>query len=475
MFETHTLTRRDFLRLSAAAATGAVVAACAPAAPQIIEVEKEVPVKEVVVQTVEVEKEVVVEAEKPAQLAEVIWFGYGSGVDKQSAEAILDQFHELHPEISVTRNMTVGNYYEVMQTTLASGVKTDMLNYQTWRWQPYAARGVLAALDDYRESDDWHVPWPEEWETLYDAQTVYRGKCYASPYNMGSMVIFYVKEEFERKGVPYPDRSWTLDDFKEIARQLTYEEGGVKHYGYQTNDFYERLACWMRLDGDKEWDNEVEPREAHWDQESIMDALNWQIYEAINTEGVSPTPMMDGYYHQVAVGNIAMKMEGPWFLHSMQGPDAQREGGTEFDVVMMPKGATGEPKHMAFGHTLCMHADSKVPDATWEVIKYTGGEEAQRWIAEFGRQPVTPEFNRKFWAPIAQEKFFFENTDDMIDAFETGIVHMCGGVGDIYIQNEVVNSMLEKMVVGEADAYEVVPPANEEIQAILDDWWAENA
>ena len=43
------------------------------------------------------------------------------------------------------------------------------------------------------------------------------------------MLIFYVKGEFERKGVPYPDSSWTLDDFKEIARQLTYEEGGVSH------------------------------------------------------------------------------------------------------------------------------------------------------------------------------------------------------------------------------------------------------
>jgi len=38
-------TRRDFLRLSAAVATGAIVAACAPAAPQIVEVEKEVAVE----------------------------------------------------------------------------------------------------------------------------------------------------------------------------------------------------------------------------------------------------------------------------------------------------------------------------------------------------------------------------------------------------------------------------------------------
>lgn len=50
------LDRRDFLRLSAAAATGAALAACAPAAPQIIEVEKQVPVEKQVVKEVPVEK-----------------------------------------------------------------------------------------------------------------------------------------------------------------------------------------------------------------------------------------------------------------------------------------------------------------------------------------------------------------------------------------------------------------------------------
>ena len=66
--EKRRLSRRDFLRLSAATTTGLMVAACAPTAPQIVEVEKpvvvekevvkEVPVEKIVMQTVEVEKEV---------------------------------------------------------------------------------------------------------------------------------------------------------------------------------------------------------------------------------------------------------------------------------------------------------------------------------------------------------------------------------------------------------------------------------
>jgi len=52
------LSRRNFLRLSTAAATGAVLAACAPAEPQVVTVKE----------TVEVEKEVQVEVEKEVEV-----------------------------------------------------------------------------------------------------------------------------------------------------------------------------------------------------------------------------------------------------------------------------------------------------------------------------------------------------------------------------------------------------------------------
>ena len=33
-----------------------------------------------------------------------------------------------------------------------------------------------------------------------------------------------------------------------------------------------------------------------------------------------------------------MKMEGPWFLAQMWGPQARREGGTQYDVQLLPTG-----------------------------------------------------------------------------------------------------------------------------------------
>ena len=62
---------RDFLGAGAAAAAGAIVAACAPAAPQIIEVEKQVPVEKVVK---EVER-IMTAPSKPAEAVTIDhWF-----------------------------------------------------------------------------------------------------------------------------------------------------------------------------------------------------------------------------------------------------------------------------------------------------------------------------------------------------------------------------------------------------------------
>ena len=98
--EKRKLNRRDFLRLSATAATGAVVAACAPATPIIIEKEvirevpvekavvverdvpreviKEVQVEKVVKETVVVEKivEVQAPAQPPEKLTMEFWWGW---------------------------------------------------------------------------------------------------------------------------------------------------------------------------------------------------------------------------------------------------------------------------------------------------------------------------------------------------------------------------------------------------------------
>ena len=453
--------RRGFLKLSMAVsltAIGAGLQACAPAVP-----------------AAPAAGETTGAATAPAGKAtEIAWFEWGDINDKAIADATIADFQEENPEIRVRLEQPPSSYYDKMQAAIAAGTAPDVLNFQTWLFQSFAAKGVLQPLDEYRNRDSYNTPFPEKWQGVYTPQTQFRGKLYGIPWNMNAMVMFYAKEPFNRLGLEYPTDDWTYDEFVELTQKLTQEVGGVQYYGYQTNTSYERLACWMRLNGDKEWDQEIEPREARWDQPYIMDMINFQLYSVLNEIKVSPTPaMMQGGTNQLQSGNVAMKMEGPWFFPQMVGEKAKREGGTPFDVVQLPLAPKGTRAHMVFGHVLTINGASKEKDAAWEFLKFAGGEGGQKYVAQGGRQPVTPEFQEKYWVPDVEEKYGIKNTQAFIKSFETGILHLAGEIDDRYITNEVFGPARDKMVAGEATAYEVIPEMNKAIQEILDKYWAE--
>ena len=85
---------------------------------------------------------------------------------------------------------------------------------------------------------------------------------------------------------------------------------------------------------------------------------------------------------------------------------------------------------------------------------------------------MTPEFNEKFWAPLAKEQFKLENTAAFIKAFETGILHLAGEVDDRFIYNEVLKEAFDKLIAGHAQAKDIIPEVNRKLQKILDDYWA---
>ena len=455
-------TRRSFLKAATVTTSAAILAACQPKV-----------VKEVVKETVVVEKvvkETVVVTEEKIRIS---WFEWGDINDKQIADYVIDDFSKENETIAVTLQQAVGNYYEKLQTVIAGGVAPDVLNFQSWKFQPYAVRGVLVPLDEYRQADNWNVPWAEAWKDLYEAQTAIRGKTFGSPWNMNAMVMFYAKQPFDEAGIEYPKEDWTFQDFVEISRKLTRKVNNVQQYGYQTWAGYARMAAWMRLDGEKEWDTEVEPRKAYWTRETIMDAIQWHSYDCVNTEHVSPTPAeMQGGTNTLDTGNVAMKVEGPWFLPKMVGAKAAKEGGTPFDVVRMPIGKTGERPCMCFGHVLTINAASKEQDAAWEFVKFSGSAKGQKRVSEGGRGPVTPEFMDQYWTPWVQKTYQIENSDQFNKGFEDGIVHLTGEIDDVYLNNEVLKSAFDAMVGGFKTAKEVIPEANDKIQKILDDYWA---
>jgi ABC-type glycerol-3-phosphate transport system substrate-binding protein len=181
---------------------------------------------------------------------------------------------------------------------------------------------------------------------------------------------------------------------------------------------------------------------------------------------------MTGGANQLQSGNVAMKMEGPWFLPQMQGSAAKREGGTPFDVVLLPKVGGKTVPHVGLVHGHCMIAASKNQDAAWELLKFVASDKGQQRIATGGRQPATPEWIRKYWMDGVKKNYNFQNAEAFAKALEIGGVSVVGEIDETLLWNEALKEAWDAMQGGMKKASEVIPVANQKIQKILDDYWA---
>lgn len=57
------------------------------------------------------------------------------------------------------------------------------------------------------------------------------GEIFAIPFALNQMALFYNKDLFDKRGVAYPKDGLTWDEYLELVRKMTYNEGGVQYRG----------------------------------------------------------------------------------------------------------------------------------------------------------------------------------------------------------------------------------------------------
>jgi ABC-type glycerol-3-phosphate transport system substrate-binding protein len=234
----------------------------------------------------------------------------------------------------------------------------------------------------------------------------------------------------------------------------------------------------MRMNGVLEWDTIVEPKEARWDQPEIIDALQYTVTDTI-AMGYCPSPAtIEGGGVSLATGRVAMVMEGPWYLAQLYGSDAAVEGGIKFDAVEPPLGSSGIDETAAEVHGHVIAKSTQVGDAAWELLKVIMSEEGQKRIADGGRMCSTPDLIERLWAPVAQERFQFENAKAYADSMRTGRNPIFAGAGANYDAVAGPSTPLavawDAMLAG-ASAQEAITTAQPLLQEILDNYWANKA
>ncbi len=407
--------------------------------------------------------------------------------DLQIANGTIDGFQKKSPNIKVSPEQWVGDYYQKLTVGIAGNTVPDMVYFQGWRWQQYALGNQVLDLSDYINRDKSALP-PDLFPANLDAynrQSALKGKHYGMPVDTGSMVMYYNKDLFDTAAVPYPKDTWTQQDFLDTIQKV--QDGlkkagkdGVFAYQPNYNDPYVRDFRWWRSNGGSEFDSLEDPKKATWDQAGIASAWQLELFD-LSKKGVAITQaaLVSGggssayYTFGIQNGLAAMKMEGPWFLPQMWGDKAATKGGLKFDVVQMPKGSASSSSFWQV-EPITIWKTSKSPDACWEYLKYAVGAEAQQVVAQGGRMTNTPASIADIWAPLAQKLYNFQNAKAFAVADGASMVSTGGISTDQMALQGGLSDARDAVINGSKTAKDALAAVNPQMQALMDQWWKDH-
>lgn len=455
------LSRRNFLKLSAAATAATIVAGCAPptAAPKPGATQPAVATQP--------------PAAKPVTID---FLGWGDNTDIPAWEKLKTAFTAKYPNftINVTTVADPGaNHYPKLQTMIAGGTPPDVSSFQGWEWQVFAERNLLAPLDDYIAKDKFTAPYPAGIKSIEET-TTFKGKKYLMPLQIATMLMFYARKPFQEANLPFPKDDWTFEEFIETCKKLTKTTGDKKLWGIQANGGYVRDIHWIRGTGKQEYDTLVYPKKATFNQKEIADIAQIMANDVYNTLKIAPTPAdLSGGANTINTGNCAMKYEGAWFFTQLNSPDLRAQNKqVEFDVVLMPKQQDAGRPHRGWAEGVCVVKTPKADDS-WKFAHFMGGEGNKTYSETTGRIPNNLALVESWWVPMIAERFQVKNGKAFIEAIKVSEVDVVGAVTRTKITNEVVKPVAwDVLVAGKGTAAELLPKVDAGVQKLFDEYWA---
>lgn len=307
---------------------------------------------------------------------------WGSTKDQDVYTQRLALFHEANPNITVELLYTPDNYSQRVQTMIAGGESSDIIQLAE-DVHGYSDRGQLLGLNAYLEFAE--VDLEARFGTLHE-QYMLGGELYALPDRGGAMILYYNLDIFDAAGIDYPTADWTWDNFLAAAQALTIvdDDGEVSQYGFAAGGWWPWWMSFIYQNGGRILDEEGNPTV---NTPEVIEAL--QFYTDLMYEyGVAPDPedyanMGFGWGQPdplFAQGGTAMKLTGIWNFASLRNvPDLN------WDIA--PVWQNVERGTVSFGSGLAVSADTEHPEEAFAVIEFLTSAPGQLPIVSESQDP----------------------------------------------------------------------------------------
>lgn len=134
---------------------------------------------------------------------------WGSKSEIDIIKPILTDFEKQNPDIKIEFMHIPQNYFQKIHLLYASNTAPDVIFINNLYLPIYANAGVLEPVGDWADLEQYD-------ENILKSLS-WKGVKYAVPRDISDLVIFYNKDLFDKAGIKYPDKNWTLDEFLKIA------------------------------------------------------------------------------------------------------------------------------------------------------------------------------------------------------------------------------------------------------------------
>ena len=295
------------------------------------------------------------------------------------AREMLAEFQATHPNISVFYVPDPENLEEKMLADMQAGTAADVFqgcctHFPTWAQKGYTLdlRPYVSADLDKATIDDWD---PIQYKSLFTRD----GLQFGLPKYHGALALYYNKDVMEELGVPFPDGSWTYDDYLRAMRRLTYdrnEDNRTDVWGSMIDISWDRLQVHVNGWGGHLVDPD-DPTHCMMSRPEAKQAFEW-IRARLWDDKVMPSNLKVqnvGTQQAFINGQLAMVEDGSWSLKAILSAAPFRVGVAPFPA--------GPVRRVTLTTTdgFGIYAHTRYPEAAWELVKFLISKDYGRAMA----------------------------------------------------------------------------------------------
>ncbi|MEH7225549.1 sugar ABC transporter substrate-binding protein [Bacillus sp. JJ1566] len=366
--------------------------------------------------------------------------------DESSGKTLVEMIEEFNSN-SETTNVKVefiphGDYSQQVSIAVAGKSLPDIMMIDNPEHAQFASMGVLADLTDKikewgQEESYKEGPW---------ASTIYDGKNYGIPFTSNALALYYNKDLFEQANIEKVPETW--EELEAAAAKLT--QGNTYGFALAGTSGPEGVFHFMPflMSAGSNFDDLENPEAS-----KAMEFLTGLIDKGYMSKEVVNWGQGD-VKTQFVSGNVAMMVNGPWFLPDL----TQNSPDLNFGVALLPKDK--EFSSVLGGENLAITAGSDEEEA-WEFLK---------WISEFEQnEKLTVSAGQFSPRKDVSEQNSHWKDDEFLSVFDEGVsvAKPRGPHPDWNKIAEAIQSNVHKSFTGVLDPKEATKQAAKEVNEII--------